>query len=163
MPRIQPQAREGAASCRHAAASDRAVEAVGVDPEGGNGFVHHLDHEAELPGHAVVSGRLTNTFSHTEGTERTEAGATEGVVRVQAMSPRPIGMGARGYMHENEISGIVVDSALLVHRELGPGLLESVYEVALAHVLRERGLRLTRQQPIPVVFRGITFDTASRS
>lgn len=61
-------------------------------------------------------------------------------------------------MHENEISGIVVDSALLVHRELGPGLLESVYEVALAHVLRERGLRLTRQQPIPVVFRGITFE-----
>ncbi len=40
-------------------------------------------------------------------------------------------------MHINEISGAVVDAALRIHRELGPGLLESVYEVLLAHELKE--------------------------
>jgi GxxExxY protein len=43
-------------------------------------------------------------------------------------------------MTENDIGTIVVDSAITVHRELGPGLLESVYEVALAHELETRGL-----------------------
>ena len=43
-------------------------------------------------------------------------------------------------MTENEIGKIVVDAAVSVHRDLGPGLLETVYEVALAHVLRQRGL-----------------------
>jgi GxxExxY protein len=44
-------------------------------------------------------------------------------------------------MTENEIGRLVVDAAIGVHRELGPGLLESVYEVILAHQLRQRGLR----------------------
>ncbi len=45
---------------------------------------------------------------------------------------------------ENEIGKLVVDSAVTVHRELGPGLLETVYEVILAHELRQRGLRVER-------------------
>ena len=48
-------------------------------------------------------------------------------------------------MHENEISKEVVDAALKIHRALGPGLLESVYEVVLAHELRSRGLSVQRQ------------------
>ena len=51
-------------------------------------------------------------------------------------------------MTENEIGKIVVDAAVSVHRDLGPGLLETVYEVVLAHVLRQRGLAVKRQVPI---------------
>ncbi len=66
-------------------------------------------------------------------------------------------------MTENEIGKLVVDSALAVHRELGPGLLETVYEVILAHELRQRGLRVERQVPISIESRGITFDEAFRA
>ena len=53
-------------------------------------------------------------------------------------------------MTENEIATVIVDAALRVHRALGPGLLESVYEAALAFELRDRGLQVQRQVPIPV-------------
>jgi GxxExxY protein len=66
-------------------------------------------------------------------------------------------------MKENEIGTIVVESAISVHRQLGPGLLETVYEVALAYELQERGLEAERQLPIPVVYRGIKFDEGFRS
>jgi GxxExxY protein len=57
-------------------------------------------------------------------------------------------------MSENEISRIVYNCALTVHRELGPGFLESVYEEALAILLVENGLKIERQKSIPVTFRG---------
>lgn len=66
-------------------------------------------------------------------------------------------------MHENDVSAVVLDSAIAVHRALGPGLHESVYEVALAHVLRQRGLRVARQVPISITFEGITFDEGFRA
>lgn len=65
-------------------------------------------------------------------------------------------------MTENEIGTIIIDAAIDVHRELGPGLLETVYEVALAHELRERGLKAERQVPVPVVYRNIKFDEGFR-
>ncbi len=66
-------------------------------------------------------------------------------------------------MTENEIGKLVVDSAVTVHRELGPGLLETVYEVILAHELLQRGLRVERQVPISIEFRGIKFGEAFRA
>lgn len=57
-------------------------------------------------------------------------------------------------MHENEISKIVLDASIKVHSALGPGLLESVYEAALAHELERRALRVERQKGIPVVYEG---------
>jgi GxxExxY protein len=51
-------------------------------------------------------------------------------------------------MSENEMGKVIVDAALAVHRELGPGLLESVYELALAYELEQRGLSVKRQFPI---------------
>ena len=66
-------------------------------------------------------------------------------------------------MTENEIGRIVVDRAIAVHRDLGPGLLESVYEVILAHKLRDAGLRADRQLPIPIVYQGIKFEEAFRA
>lgn len=66
-------------------------------------------------------------------------------------------------MDENEIGKIVVDAAVQVHRELGPGLLETVYEVVLAKELEQRGLKIARQVPVPVVYRGIRFDEGFRA
>lgn len=66
-------------------------------------------------------------------------------------------------MHENEIGTIVVESAIAVHRELGPGLLETVYEVVLAHELEARGLEVERQVPIPIKYKHITFDEGFRA
>ena len=61
-------------------------------------------------------------------------------------------------MNENEIGKEIVDAAIVVHRELGPGLLETVYEVVLLDELRTRGLRAEHQIPIPIVCRGVRFD-----
>ena len=66
-------------------------------------------------------------------------------------------------MEINEISGIIVDEAYKLHTELGPGLLESVYEVLLCHRLQKRGLRVLRQVPIPIHFDGISFDEGFRA
>ena len=61
-------------------------------------------------------------------------------------------------MTENEIGTIIVDCAYQVHKKLGPGLLESVYEVALAYEIRKRGMRAERQVPIPIVYDELRFD-----
>ena len=66
-------------------------------------------------------------------------------------------------MPENEIAKIVVDAAFQIHKRLGPGLLESVYEVVLAHVLKRRGLKVKRQAPVAIVFDGIRFDEGFRA
>ena len=54
-------------------------------------------------------------------------------------------------MTENEIGTILVGTAIEIHRDLGPGLLESVYEVVLAYELAKRGLPVKRQVPISIV------------
>ncbi len=66
-------------------------------------------------------------------------------------------------MTENELGTAVVESAIAVHRQLGPGLLETVYEVALAHELKERELRVERQRAIPIEYRGIKFNEGFRA
>ena len=66
-------------------------------------------------------------------------------------------------MTENEIAKHVVDAAYQVHTRLGPGLLESVYEVVLAHELRKRGLKVLRQQPVPIEYDSIKFDEGFRA
>ncbi len=59
-------------------------------------------------------------------------------------------------MTENEISQIIVDRAIEVHKTLGgPGLLESVYEEALAHELQKIGLQLMRQLEVPIKYKGL--------
>ena len=63
-------------------------------------------------------------------------------------------------MTENEISKVIVNSALTVHRELGPGLLESVYNIVLSYELQKRGLRVNRQVPIAIRYKEMTFEKA---
>ena len=65
-------------------------------------------------------------------------------------------------MHINEISGAVVDAAINIHEALGPGLLESVYEVLLTHELKQRGFVVERQVPVPIQYMGIRFDEGYR-
>ena len=66
-------------------------------------------------------------------------------------------------MTENEIGKIVVNAAVSIHRDLGPGLLETVYEVVLTHVLRQRGLAVERQVPVSIRYCGIRFDEGFRA
>jgi GxxExxY protein len=65
-------------------------------------------------------------------------------------------------LHENEIAREVVDAAFQIHTKLGPGLLESVYEVVLAYELRKRGLSVQRQVPVPIVWDDIQFEEGYR-
>jgi GxxExxY protein len=66
-------------------------------------------------------------------------------------------------MTENEIGKIVVDVAVNLHKGLGPGLLESVYEAVLAKQLVKRGLFVQRQVPVQIVFEGDEFDEGFRA
>lgn len=66
-------------------------------------------------------------------------------------------------MTENEISKITLDAAIAVHKELGPGLLESVYEIVLAYELQQRRLSVERQVPIAICYKEMTFDVAFRA
>jgi GxxExxY protein len=59
-----------------------------------------------------------------------------------------------------QLTRIVIDESIAIHRELGPGLFESVYEAVLAGRLERRGLRIARQVIVPVTFDGQTFDAA---
>ena len=61
-------------------------------------------------------------------------------------------------MHENEIARLIVDAAFRIHSKLGPGLLESVYQVVLAYELRKLGLKVEREVPVVIEWDNLTFD-----
>lgn len=65
-------------------------------------------------------------------------------------------------MEINDITGKVVGCAIEVHKNLGPGLLESAYEECLSFELRNSGLKIERQKPIPVVYKEIKLDCGYR-
>ncbi len=66
-------------------------------------------------------------------------------------------------MTENEISKVIGSAAIVVHRELGgPGLLEGVYEEALAEELTQRGLKVERQLQVPITYKGKRLGTPLR-
>ena len=66
-------------------------------------------------------------------------------------------------MEKDELTGRILGVAFRVHTVLGPGLLESVYEIALAHELRKAGLLVATQVEMPVVYDGIRLDLAFRA
>ncbi len=65
-------------------------------------------------------------------------------------------------MHENDLSYRIRGAAFKVHTELGPGLLESVYEIALAHELQKEELDVKRQLGVPIQYDGIKMDQGYR-
>ncbi len=66
-------------------------------------------------------------------------------------------------MTENEIAQQIVDAAYKIHTRLGPGLLESVYEAVLVYELRQRGLRVDNQVPVPVVYEAVKLEIGYRA
>jgi GxxExxY protein len=66
-------------------------------------------------------------------------------------------------MNENEIGTIIVDTAIYMHKKLGPGLLESVYEAILMRLLSKKGLNIQRQVLISIEFDGEHFDEGFRA
>jgi len=62
----------------------------------------------------------------------------------------------------NPITEKIIGAAIAVHRELGPGLLESTYEACLAHELEHCGIEFDRQKALPVVYRGLKLDCGYR-
>jgi GxxExxY protein len=58
-------------------------------------------------------------------------------------------------MNENEISNVIIGQALKIHKKIGPGLLESAYEKALAHELIESGLHVKRQVSLPFIYKNV--------
>ena len=65
-------------------------------------------------------------------------------------------------MTENEIARIVVDVAFKIHNRFGPGLLESVYEAIIAYELRQQGLYVREQPPLPVVYEEVRMNVGFR-
>lgn len=65
-------------------------------------------------------------------------------------------------MSINDITGAIVDAALQIHRDMGPGLLESVYEAVLAKKLESRGMKVERQKTLRFVYDGMSFDEGFR-
>ena len=66
-------------------------------------------------------------------------------------------------MSENEISYNVIGCAIKIHKNLGPGLLESAYEACLYHQLSKAGLYVERQRPVPLIFEDIKLDCGYRA
>ena len=67
------------------------------------------------------------------------------------------------FVTENELSRIIVDSAFKIHSNLGPGLFESVYEVTMAHELRQRGCHVVCQRGIPVIYESVRLELGFRA
>jgi GxxExxY protein len=63
---------------------------------------------------------------------------------------------------EEQIAKLIVDAAFTVHKEIGPGLLERIYEVCFCHELSKRGLKFKRQIDFPITYDGIVFDEGLR-
>jgi iron complex transport system substrate-binding protein len=63
----------------------------------------------------------------------------------------------------DDITEAIVGAALQIHRDLGPGLLESVYEAVLARILETRGFRVERQRPFGFVYEGLVFEEGLRA
>ena len=65
-------------------------------------------------------------------------------------------------MTENEIATIIVDASLKIHRTLGPGLLESVYQATLSYELQERGMNVVQQVGLPVQYEDVRLEIGFR-
>ncbi len=65
-------------------------------------------------------------------------------------------------MHENDIATIILGCAIEVHKQLGPGLLESAYEACLVYELKEKGLNVVQQAALPVIYKDVKLEAGYR-
>lgn len=66
-------------------------------------------------------------------------------------------------MEDNQLTGAIIGAAIEVHRQLGPGLLESAYRICLSHELRQRGFNVIEEKPIPVLYDGVQLECGFRA
>jgi GxxExxY protein len=66
------------------------------------------------------------------------------------------------YLNENELSGIVIRTAIDIHRNLGPGLLESAYKECMMYQLSEIGLNVFKEKPMPLIYKDVKMDCGYR-
>ena len=88
--------------------------------------------------------------SHHGDTENTEK--VEGVVSIKSKEK----------LYEEELTAAVIGAAIEVHKQLGPGLLESAYEECLSRELELRGIAFERQEPLPLEYKGVKLDCGYR-
>ena len=97
-------------------------------------------------------GEISEPLSLRDSVLKTGAGCGMGSFNTEAQRHG----GTEDAMDENDISKVVLDAAILVHRTLGgPGLLESVYQDALVYELRLRGLKVEKEVIVPVTYKGV--------
>lgn len=65
-------------------------------------------------------------------------------------------------MTENELSSIIIGCAIEVHKQLGPGLLESAYQECLFYELMNKGLKVTKEKPMPIIYKDVKLDHGYR-
>ena len=65
-------------------------------------------------------------------------------------------------MNENELSNTIIGCAIEVHKQLGPGLLESAYQECLYYELKNKGLQVAKEKPMPIVYKDIKLDHGYR-
>jgi GxxExxY protein len=94
--------------------------------------------------------------------QTTEAPRTRSRPRTRRTTRLPVGSGGHAVLLAGEITDDVIGAAVDVHRELGPGLLESVYETCLCHELGLRGLAFRQQVHVPVKYKGMDLDAGCR-
>jgi GxxExxY protein len=107
-----------------------------------------------------------NTSRHRNGCEATAGQANAEAQKnftMKSMESVISRQDAETQSKENKIGSAIVDAAIEVHRLLGPGLLESVYESALSHELVLRGFAVATQVPIDVTYKGIYFEQGFRA
>ncbi len=116
-----------------------------------------------------VKETKTHYTKHAKGKKRSElCGAwrawREKKNTVSRNVRKEVATNAKGkFMHENEIAKLVLDAAFKIHKEVGPGLLESVYEELLAFELEKIGLSVKRQVGIPLMYESIKMEIGFRA
>ena len=66
------------------------------------------------------------------------------------------------YTAENELSNIIIGCAIEVHKQLGPGLLESAYQECLLYELLKTGLEVVKEKPMPIIYKDVKLDHGYR-
>ena len=110
----------------------------------------------------LYSLSVKGVFKHS-GSDAAKRKHLTGFTQRSKVSPRPQRIFGCGFMNENELSKVIVDSCLKVHKAMGSGLLESVYEKALAYELERRRLNCTRQVNVTAFYDGKDMGLAFRA
>jgi GxxExxY protein len=84
-------------------------------------------------------------------------------MKIQILLPEPHLLCETTLVNPNDISAAIVDASYHVHREIGPGLFESVYELVLTDTLQSKGLKVVRQMPISIRIRDKVYDEGFRA